>query len=240
MNDYDAPPRTSKLQILAGAVAQVLRGERPSLTPAAPASKLAPEFDSGRNSRTWDPEEWEEDQRLIEAMDFVQAGHNQEALKKLSQLVADDPGHLSARLQLFQLAADLKEPKHMLDQAEWAIGYYLSHQELQSACDAYRKSRLSLPELEWPEKMLVNVLIAGDKVKDKRVVVDATKLLIRFHPNSAAMPRALLAGAQVQHDEGRPDLALLTLQNLIARYPLDPLASMARKKLVELDGASDG
>jgi len=240
VSDSDWSSRPSKLHLLKGAVAQVLRGERPSLAPPTRTSKIPPAIDSGRNSRTWDPEEWEEDQRFIAAMDHLQAGHTNDALKSLEQLVKDDPGHLSAKLQLFQLALELKQPKHVQEQAEWAIAYYLQHHEMQSACDAYRRSRTALPDLDWPEKTLVSVLVAGDKVKDKRVVVDAAKLLIRQHPNSPAMPKALLAGAQVQEDEGRPDLAALTLQNLIARYPLDPLADMARRKLTDLEAAGHG
>ncbi len=233
VTDFDASKRTSKLQLITGAVAQVLRGERPSFTPKA---RISPEHDSGANTRTWDPEEWEEDQRFIAAMDHLQAGDKREALHNLARLVKDDPGHLSGRLQLFQLAAELKEPSHVQPQAEWAISYYLQHSDPQSACDAYRLTRTAIPTLEWQEKTLVNVLIAGDKVKDKRVVVDAAKLLIHHYPNTPAMPRALLAGAQVQEDEGRPDLASVTLQNLIARYPLDPLADMARKRLADLEG----
>ena len=228
MSDFDSSSRPSKLQLITGAVAKVLRATRPSMGPKAPE-------DGGPNTRTWDPEEWEEDQRFIAAMDHLHAGHKREALQKLAQLVKDDPGHLSGRMQLFQLAAELKEPAHIQQQAEWAIGYYLQHNEPQSACDAYRTTRTAIPTLEWPEKSLVSVLIAGDKVKDKRVVVDAAKLLIHHHPASPAMPRALLAGAQAQEDEGRPDLASVTLQNLIARYPLDPLADMARKRLADLD-----
>lgn len=245
MTDFDPPKRTSRLQLFTGAVAQALRKELISSIPKAkPApkskpvskSKPAPETDSGTNNRTWDPEEWEEDQRFVAAMDLVQAGDKREAMQKLAALVADDPTHLSGRLQLFQLAAELKVPGHVQPQAEWAIDYYLHHHELQAACDAYRLTRTAVPTLEWQERILINVLIAGDKVKDKRVVVDAAKLLIHHHPNTPAMPRALLAGAQVQEDEGRPDLACLTLQNLIARYPLDPLADMARRRLTEIEG----
>jgi len=230
VSDFDSPKRTSKLQLITGAVANALRGERPAKT-----DSKAPTTDGGP-IRTWDPEEWEEDQRFVEAMDHLQAGHKREALKKLEMLVKDDPKHIAGRIQLFQLAAELKEPKHVQAQADWVIGHYLQAHDLQAACDAYRVSRMALPSLEWSEKTLVNVLIAGDKVKDKRVVVDATKLLIQHHPNTPAMPRALLAGARVQEDEGRPDLARVTLENLIARYPLDPLADMARKKLAELTG----
>ncbi len=246
MTEFEGPKRTNRLQLFTGAVAQALRKELKSPVPKTkrptgkPTGKPAPENDSGTNNRTWDPEEWEEDQRFIEAMDLVQAGDKREAMQKLAALVKDDPTHLSGRLQLFQLAAELKVAGHVQPQAEWAIGYYLQHNELQAACDAYRLTRTAVPTLEWPEKILVNVLIAGDKAKDKRVVVDATKLLIHHHQNTPAMPRALLAGAQVQEDEGRPDLALLTLQNLIARYPLDPLTDRARKRLSELEGRASG
>jgi hypothetical protein len=192
-----------------------------------------------RTSRTWDPREWEEDHRFIEAMDRLAQGFARDALTKLLQLYKDDPGHLFGRIQVFTLALQLKMSELILEHAEWALSFHSRHTSAQIAADTYREVRLALPDLVWSEKSLMTALIAGERARDKRVVVDATKLLLRQFPESRALPRAFLASADVQLQEGRPDLARATLKSLIARYPLDPLVPHAERRLQEIDRPLD-
>jgi predicted Zn-dependent protease len=223
-----------------------------SLAPSSPApASLAPGADrelqttaaleqaeraSGtRSSRTWDPKEWEEDHRFVAAMDALAAGAKRDALSKLLQLHEDDPGHLFGRIQLFTIALELKMGGLIAEHAEWALQFHSKNTSAQIAADTYREVRLATPDFEWSEKSLISALLAGDKARDKRVIVDATKLLLRCFPESRALPRAFLSSADVQLEEGRPDLARATLKSLIARYPLDPLVPHAERRLAEID-----
>jgi TolA-binding protein len=66
-------------------------------------------------------------------------------------------------------------------------------------------------------------------------VVDATKFLLAVHPGSAALPKALLACANIQQAEGRADLANQTLRHVVVKFPLDPLSEIARRRLQEIE-----
>ncbi len=247
VSSADPDKRTGRLAAWTGAFANAVKRRASVAEEPGRASEHAPKASSApasttsadaKRNRTWDPEEWEEDQRFVEAMDLVMQARKREALSKLEALYRDDPGHLYGRLQLFHLALDMKAEDVATAHADWAVEYHTQHSTPQNVCDAYREARTTLPHLKWSERALVQALLGGEKAKDKRVVVDATKQLVHHYPASAAMPRALFAGAQVQLDEGRPDLARNTLRNLIARYPLDPLAELAHRKLGELDPPS--
>ena len=201
---------------------------------AGPTSSRPLPDEAKPKSRTWDPEEWEEDKRYIEAMDLLVAGRKRDALHKLVQLHDDDPSHQPARQQIFELSVELKLKEQLEKHAEWVVGLHLQQHEGQAACDAYRGTRTTAPELAFGERTLIQVLITAEKAKDSRVVIDAAGQLLRNFPESAALPRAFFATATAQEAEQRPDLAKVTLKTLITRYPLDPLAQMAERKLAEL------
>jgi predicted Zn-dependent protease len=192
-----------------------------------------------RVSRTWDPKEWQEDHRFIEAMDKLAAGYKRDALAVLQKLYKDDPGHLFGRIQLFTVALSAGVKDVIEEHAEWALSFHNQHTSPQIVAESYREIRLALPDLKWSEKSLVLALLAGDKAGDGRVVVDATKMLLVQFPQSRALPRAFLSSADVQLAENRPDLARATLKSLLGRYPLDPLVMHAEKKLAQIDRPSD-
>jgi outer membrane protein assembly factor BamD (BamD/ComL family) len=185
-------------------------------------------------NRTWDPREWEEDQRYVEALDLLVSGYKRDALTKLKSLYNDDPGHLYGRAQLLSLAVEVGEHETVREHAEWAVGFYVKQTRPQDACDTYRAVREALPDLEWSERPLVQTLVSAEKVSERKVVLDVTRQLIVRYPKSPALPKALYLSAGAQLEEGRPDLAVKTFQNLIDRFPIDPLADMAQRKLREL------
>jgi TolA-binding protein len=237
--EFDSKPQ-SKLFALTSKVASVLRGDKGQSPPAsAPTAHATPPQEASVSQappkqRTWDPEEWEEDERFIAALDLIQMNRRSDALKKLRDLHQDDPTHEGARFALFSVGIALKDAEVVEAQAEWVIAQHAHRGEHKELCAAYRDARQAIPHVQWPEKVLISALLAGDKAEEGRVVVDATKLLFHRFPNTAVMPRALLASANVQAREGRTDLACTTLKNIIARYPLDPLCELAQRRLAEL------
>jgi hypothetical protein len=184
--------------------------------------------------RTWDPQEWEEDPRFVAAIESLGRGHKREALKDLQALYAAAPEHLYGREQLLALALDLKVVDVIAEHIEWALSFHAQHSPPEKVVETYRSARGALPDFAWSEKALLTIQRVGEKARDNRAVVDAAKTLLVQHPASKAIPRSLLASADAQLREGRPGLARVTLENLLAHYPLDPLVPHAERKLVEV------
>ncbi len=184
--------------------------------------------------RTWDPQEWEEDPRFVAAIEALSRGHKRQALSELHALYQAAPGHLYGREQLLSLALELKDTDLIAAHVEWALAFQAQHRSPERAVETYRAARAEVPDFAWSEKALLTAQRMGEKARDNRAVVDAAKQLLVQHPESKAIPRALLATADAQLREGRPGLARTTLENLLARYPLDPLVSYAERKLVEV------
>ncbi len=203
---------------------------RPSFFPSLRPSAAPPE----RRSRTWDPREWEEDKRFVDAMDLIHLGQKRQAFDRLRVLLADDPEHEQGRLAAFHLALELNEIAFITEHAEWAILCEAQTGNRESVCNCYRQTRVTAKTLAWSERTLVTALIAGEKIRDHKVVVDATKMLLMMHPSSPALPRAFIASAEVQLAEGREDLAVRTLENVIARFPLDGLVPLAQRRLEQI------
>jgi len=190
-------------------------------------------------SRTWHAQDWAEDQRYIDALDAMGKGLKRDALTMLVNLYKEDPGHLFGRALLLTLAVETGNEAMAHEHLEWAIGFHAQQGRAQEACEAYRSARAAFPALAWNEKPLVQVLVCADRCGDRRAVVDATKFLYASYPQSAALPKAFLASAAVQEAEGRSDLARATLQAIIQRFPLDPIAQLAQRKLREVTGTHD-
>lgn len=198
---------------------------RRSLNPFSSLKSLIPGAQRG--------EEHEEDPRFANAVNLRKQNRKLEAMLALEELRRMKPDYPQARDLLFQIAVELGAEDRVRQHADWVL-VQQGKQDPQVICATYRSLRMACPNLGLSEKALVIVLVAADKARDGRAAVDVTKLLLRDHPNSALLPRAFMSSAQVQISEGRPDLARATLENLIARFPHDSLAVLARKKLNEL------
>src|SRR5687767_6596212 len=64
---------------------------------------------AGRARGQWDPSARERDARYGEALERSRAGDKRGALESFDRFCADFPGHVHARLQLFQLALELRD-----------------------------------------------------------------------------------------------------------------------------------
>jgi TolA-binding protein len=54
-------------------------------------------------------------------------------------------------------------------------------------------------------------------------------------PDSQYLPRALFMTAEYQLEHGRTDAARATLVHLATHYPMDALATLATRKIQEID-----
>jgi outer membrane protein assembly factor BamD (BamD/ComL family) len=224
MGESDTSKTTSRLK--GGAHEGVRRratSERPPIIDARPRPRRP------RKARPEEP-----DRCYAEALELQRAGQKREALTCLERLFAEHPTHTFGRLTLFQLASDLRDQTRASEHHDWIVSHYLQGANAEGLCGVYRETRITFPELRWAEKSLIQVMHAGEKTHDARVAVDAAKLLIHTYPQSSSLPRALLVGARVQEQEGRPDLARATLQNIVSSYPQHPVAEAARRRLAQL------
>jgi hypothetical protein len=176
----------------------------------------------------------EDDPRFREAAELRWHGRKLEAMELLEALLQAQPGHAPARLELFSIALETRDEDRVRQLHDWLVQYYVHHQQPSAACQAYRNVRLAFPNLGFKERTLIAALLSAEQAREGRVLVDTTKLLLKDFPQSSTLPRAFMSSAQVQLDEGRPDLAKRTLENLLARFPYDSLAQEARRKLREL------
>jgi predicted Zn-dependent protease len=224
MGESDTSKTTSRLPGSPESLRRRATSERPPTTDARPRAAR----------RRAKPRAEEPDRRYAEALELQRAGEKREALVCLEQLFTDHPSHTFARLTLFQLASDLRDQARASDHHDWIVSHYLSGANADGLCEVYRETRIAFPELRWTEKSLIQIMHAGEKKHDARVAVDAAKLLIHTYPTSPSLPRALLVGARVQEQEGRPDLARATLQSIVSSYPQHPVAEAARRRLALL------
>jgi len=81
------------------------------------------------------------------------------------------------------------------------------------------------------DKTLLQVVRAAREVGDLDAVLEATVTLQEAYPRRALIPRALWDRAEIQKKSGWQDDAMDTLERLIERYPVDPLAEQARRLL---------
>jgi TolA-binding protein len=75
------------------------------------------------------------------------------------------------------------------------------------------------------------VIHAACEQRDIDVVEHAMRRLVKEHRESALIPKALYETAQAQATAGRPESAQQTLRDLVARYPMDPVAELARREI---------
>jgi len=75
---------------------------------------------------------------------------------------------------------------------------------------------------------------AAAQLGEPELAISALGGLIRQHPQSARVPRALWDAAEIQARGGRSDLAQGTLRTLVNRFPADPFAQRAHERLASL------
>jgi hypothetical protein len=209
-----------------------LRSVRPG---AASEPRRASQWPEARGSRPSSyPEAPEADRLYRHALLLREQGRMTETLSKLEELYRADPEHAEGRLLLHKLSGELGREDLAAQHTDWVLAHCEKRGAHGELCAVYRRTRMAFAGFAWSERALRNVLLAADRTADSRVVLDATKLLLTQFPNSGVLAHALFASARVQCVEGRPDLARSTLQTLLNRFPRDPLAMEARRKLLEL------
>ena len=88
-----------------------------------------------------------------------------------------------------------------------------------------------LPDLPLTDRALAQVIHAAADQKDVDAVERVMRRLVIDHRDSALIPKALWDTAQAQLAGQRTAEGRRTLEDLVARYPMDPIADEARRRL---------
>lgn len=191
---------------------------------------------SGLDSRLEDRAEkaselFNEDERYVSAMRALGQGDKAGAAAMLKEVLAEDPDHGAAREALFRLALELDDERRVTIDASWYVVRAVDQEEWDQAAGTYYTLRDRYSQVTLDDRALAAVAVAGNKLSNSTLVVEATRDLMNQFPKSPRVPAAMLESAEAQSNTGRRDLALKTLRNIVATYPQDPAAAVARERI---------
>jgi membrane associated rhomboid family serine protease len=169
---------------------------------------------------------------LTEAHSGLSVGQKSEALDKLETLLERDQEQERAREVALALALDVRDGARVRQHAGALLARWARAGKHERVAARYRSIREQWSDAELGETVLKAVIACSASAEVQPIViVDATSQLIRQHPDSQLLPRAMLAAADAQTRLNRGDLASRTLQNIVETFPMDPFAEKARTRL---------
>jgi membrane associated rhomboid family serine protease len=180
-----------------------------------------------------DPDaEWSQDPLYAEAAGLAHDRHFAAALNALEELFRREPDNVQARELSLSLALELDDDGRLRELASLAFTSFLRAGEVERVASNYRKLRELRPDVELGEPALKCVIMASARAElDPLVKVDVAAQLIRQHPESALIPRAMWEASEGQLALGHPELAQRTRENLVHSFARDTFGERARRAL---------
>lgn len=175
--------------------------------------------------------EWEEDPKFVAALDHLAKKEVAQAMPLLRDVVSRRPDHVAARRELCRAAVAAEDATTARLQASRVLVEAGREAAWRDVIELYRALEKDLPELVLDDRALAAVARSAIECSDPWLAIRVTSRLMSAFPESPVVPGAMWDAAQLQEDAGRPDLARKTLTTLVERYPLDPRADEARRKL---------
>jgi membrane associated rhomboid family serine protease len=174
--------------------------------------------------------EWKEDPEYLQALEKIAAKDLPGAVSLLKAVLSRQPRHEGALEQLARISVKLGEP----DLAGQAVSAYLVELGLARMSEVVPLTK-ELRLLDQPFALSDRagaVIVRATAAEDEpALMIQAAIRLIAHHPGSPLAPGVMWDVARLQERIGRKDLARGTLSQLAARYPDDPFAEQARRKL---------
>jgi membrane associated rhomboid family serine protease len=175
--------------------------------------------------------EWEEDPEYLEASDLLRAGRYTDARRLLRNVLARTPDHAAARDADLKIAAALGERAVVepvlvaeLDRLSRARRFLDVH-------ELYALVEQRIGDVPLTDRALAQVIHAATDQRDVDVAERAMRRLVIEHRDSDLIPKALWETAQAQLAAKRTAEGRRTLEDLVARYPMDPIADEAKRQL---------
>lgn len=173
--------------------------------------------------------EWQEDPEFLEAHQYIIAKRHAEARPLLANVLARNPQHAGAREAQLRVAAALGD-RAILDGALAPELERLSRDR--RFADVHELYTLAEPHaVPLSDRALAQALKAAADQRDIDCVERTMRRLVVEHRDSPVIPKALYDTAQAQAQAGKRDAAQKTLGDLVARYPMDPIADEAKRQL---------
>ena len=175
--------------------------------------------------------EWEEDPAYLEAHQLMAAQRHREAQPLIQRVLAKQPGHAGAREATLRIAAALGDRATLEPALAAEIDRLARDRRHADIHELFVNTENTLPGFPLPDRALAQVVHAACEQRDIEAVEHAMRRLVKEHRDSALIPKALYETAQAQAAAGFKDSAQQTLRDLVARYPMDPIAELARREI---------
>lgn len=174
--------------------------------------------------------EWREDPEFLEANQLIIAQRHREAKPLLDRVLARNPEHALAREASLRVAAALGDRATLEPALAAEIDRLSRDRRHAEVHELFVNTENSVDGFPLSDRTLAQVIHAACEQKDIDVVEHAMRRLVVEHRDSPLIPKALYETAQAQAAAGFKDSAQKTLSDLVARYPMDPIAELARRE----------
>jgi membrane associated rhomboid family serine protease len=175
--------------------------------------------------------EWEEDPEFLEAHQLIAAQRHRDAQPLIQRVLARKPDHAGAREATVRIAAALGDRTTLQATLATEIDRLARARRHTDIHELFVTTETSLPDFPLPDRALAQVIHAACEQRDIDAVEHAMRRLVTLHRESPLIPKALYETAQAQAAAGFKDSAQQTLRDLVARYPMDPVAELAKRQL---------
>jgi membrane associated rhomboid family serine protease len=175
--------------------------------------------------------EWEEDPEFLEAHQLIAAQRHRDAQPLIQRVLAKKPDHAGAREATVRIAAALGDRATLNATLATEIDRLARARRHADIHELFVHTEASLPDFPLPDRALAQVIHAACEQRDIDAVEHAMRRLVALHRDSPLIPKALYETAQAQAAAGFKDSAQQTLRDLIARYPMDPVADLAKRNV---------
>jgi membrane associated rhomboid family serine protease len=181
---------------------------------------------------------FKEDPLYLEAMERLDRGDEPGARERLVTLIAEQPRHVGAREALFNLGTRTRDLELLDYSVRFLLEDYARRNAYEAAVELFRQLRIAMPDYGLTDRELLHVASSAKHEQRPQAAIAAITELIQQHPDSRALPRALLVAAEVQQHYGAHDHQRDTLERIVQRFPDHACATVARDRLAALGAAS--
>lgn len=173
--------------------------------------------------------EWTEDPEFLEAHQLIAAQRHADARPLLVNVLARTPDHAGAREAQLRVAAALGVRTILDASLAPEIDRLSRDRRYADVHELYTHAEKHAVALT--DRALAHALKAAAEQRDVDCVERTMRRLVVEHRDSPLIPKALFDTAQAQIVAGKTDAAQRTLSDLVARYPMDPIAEEAKRQL---------
>ena len=175
--------------------------------------------------------EWTEDPEFLDAVQLLRAGRPADARKLLREVLARNPEHAGEREASLKVAAALGEGAVVEPALAAELDRLSRARRFADVYELYTLVERGCGDLALSDRALAQVIHAAADQNDVDLVERTLRRLVKEHRESSLIPKALYETAGAQRAAKKIADANRTLADLVARYPMDPIAEQAKREL---------